>query len=149
MKKSNLNIRNLIRVNGKIVTSLSMRQNVISVTVNLEMTKCGTTVTTLENTEVLLTPSVTSNPESKVHPFFLTISRYDAHLFIKNLGEVEDKIDCIPKNENYISFSKEIVIGKYIDEKGKEKDSKREIRFLDSFRIMQYSLAKLVSYLSR
>ena len=62
---------------------------------------------------------------------------------------LDGKIDCIPNNEeNYISFSKEIVIGKYIDEKGKE-EYKREIRFLDSWRFMQYSLAKLVSYLSR
>ena len=59
--------------------------------------------------------------------FFHNLSRYDAHLFINNLGSVDGKIDCIPKNEeNYISFSKEIVIGKYIDKKGKEKDEKHE-----------------------
>ena len=82
--------------------------------------------------------------------FFHNLSRYDAHLFINNLGSVDGKIDCIPKNEeNYISFSKEIVIGKYIDEKGKEKESKRETRFLDSLRFMQYPLAKLASYLTR
>ena len=130
-----------------------MRQNVISVTVNFEMTKCGTTVTILESTEVLLTPSLTllSRLQSSSLVFFYNLSRYDASLFIKNLGVVEGKIDCFPKKneENYISFSKEIVIGKYIDGKGNEKDSKREIRFLDSFRFMQYSLAKLVSPLSR
>ena len=69
--------------------------------------------------------------------FFRNLSCYDAHLFIKNLGLSEGKIECIPNNKKYISFSKEIVIGKYIDKKdGKEKESKREIRFLDSFGFM-------------
>ena len=59
-------------------------------------------------------------------------------------------MECIPNNEEKYIYSKEIVIGKYIDKKdGKEKESKREIRFLDSFGFMQYSPAKLVSYLSR
>ena len=85
-----------------------------------------------------------------IHVFFHNLSCYDTHLFIKNLGVTEGKIECIPNNEKYISFSKEIVIGKYIDKNdGKEKESKREIRFLDSFRFMQLSLAKLVSNLSR
>ena len=47
-------------------------------------------------------------------------------------------MECIPNNEEKYIYSKEIVIGKYIDKKdGKEKESKREIRFLGSFRFMQ------------
>ena len=73
--------------------------------------------------------------------FFHNLSRYDAYLSTKSLTVVDGKIDCIPKSEeNYISFSKEIVLGKYIDDKGKEKNAKREIRFLDLWRFMQYSL---------
>ena len=83
--------------------------------------------------------------------FFHNLAGYDAHLFIKSLGVTEGNIKCIPNNEEkYISFSKEFVVGKYIDKKdGKEKESKREIRFLDSFKFMSTSLAKLADNLPR
>ena len=69
--------------------------------------------------------------------FFHNLSGYDTHLVIKNHGVTNGKIECIPNNEKYISFFKEIVIGKYIDKKdGKEKESKRDIRFLGSVRFM-------------
>ena len=63
----------------------------------------------------------------------------------------EGNIKCIPNNEEkYISFSKEIVVGKYIDKKdGKEKGSKHEIRFLDSFKFISTSLEKLAANLLR
>ena len=45
---------------------------------------------------------------------FHNLSGYDAHLFVKNLGETEGNIKCIPNNEEkYISFSKEIVVDDY------------------------------------
>ena len=72
------------------------------------------------------------------------LSGYDFHLFIKNLGVTEGNINCFPNNEEkYLSFSKEIVVGKYKDKDGKEKEEKREIRFIDSFKFMSTSLEKL------
>ncbi|ELT99300.1 hypothetical protein CAPTEDRAFT_208655, partial [Capitella teleta] len=45
------------------------------------------------------------------------------HLFIKNLGASEGNIYCIPTNdEQYISFTKQIVIGSYTDKKRDEKN---------------------------
>ena len=47
---------------------------------------------------------------------FHNLSGYDSHLFIKNLGKTEGKIDCIPTNEEkYISFTKEIVVDSFIE----------------------------------
>ena len=55
---------------------------------------------------------------------FHNLSGYDAHLFVKNLGETEGNIKCIPNNEEkYISFSKEIVVDDY--EKDEKKDEKK------------------------
>ena len=55
---------------------------------------------------------------------FHNLSGYDAHLFVKNLGKSEGNIKCIPNNEEkYISFSKEIVVGEYINKKGKKSGS--------------------------
>ena len=81
--------------------------------------------------------------------FFHNLTGYDSHLFIKNLGVTESNIKSIPNNEEkYISFSKEIVVGKYIDKKDdKEKESKLEIRFLDSFKFMSTSLETLAANL--
>ena len=60
-----------------------------------------------------------------------------------------DKIKCIASNEEkYISFSKTIVVGSYMDQK-KQKKVKitRQIRFIDSFKFMASSLADLVKNL--
>ena len=55
------------------------------------------------------------------HHLPLLIS-YDAHLFVKNLGGSEDKINFILNNEEkYISFTKQIVVKEekpLINEKG-------------------------------
>ena len=87
----------------------------------------------------------------KFYPvIFHNLSGYDSHLFIKNLGKSEGKIDCIPNNEEkYISFTKEILVDKFIDEEGKEKDVKRKIRFIDSFKFMATSLDNLVKNLPK
>ena len=55
------------------------------------------------------------NLEYRIPKFFPVIfhnlAGYDAHLFVKNLGVTEGKINCIPKNEeNYISFTKDIEV---------------------------------------
>ncbi|XP_065639495.1 uncharacterized protein LOC136072263 [Hydra vulgaris] len=80
--------------------------------------------------------------------FFHNLSGYDSHLFIKKLsgnGESEEKINCIPNNEEkYISFSKQIKVDEYINKKGKKVEIKKELRFLDSFKFMASSLDELI-----
>ena len=79
---------------------------------------------------------------------FHNLSGYDSHLFVKNLGKSEGNIKCIPNNEEkYISFSKEIVVGEYVNKKGEKVEVKHEIRFLDSFKFMASSLESLVGNL--
>ena len=81
---------------------------------------------------------------------FHNLSGYDSHLFIKNLGKSEGKIGCIPNNEEkYISFSKHILVDKFKNKKGEEKEVIREIRFIDSFKFMATSLDSLVNNLPK
>ena len=67
---------------------------------------------------------------------FHNLAGYAAHLFVKNLGVTEGKINCIPKNEeNYISFTKEIEVDTFtkeieVDNKTKTISVKRELLFL-------------------
>ena len=80
---------------------------------------------------------------------FHNLSGYDAHLFVKNLGETEGNIKCIPNNEEkYISFSKAIVVDDY-EKDGKKHEIKHEIRFLDSFKFMASSLNGLAGNLAK
>ena len=90
----------------------------------------------------------------KFYPvFFHNLARYDTHMFIKDIAETPGEIKCIAKTEeNYISFSKTIVVDSFTkwDEKVgnyKEFKVKREIRFLDSFKFMASGLEKLASNL--
>ena len=72
----------------------------------------------------------------------------DCHLFIKILGNIEGDISCIPNNEeSYISFTKQVIVDKFVIKKGKEVNVKREFRFIDSLRFMASSLHKLSSNL--
>ena len=53
---------------------------------------------------------------------FHNLSGYDAHLFIKQLGILEDDINCIADNEEkYISFTKRLQVDTFTNEKGVEK----------------------------
>ena len=80
---------------------------------------------------------------------FHNLQGYDAHLFIKQLAKLEGKLDCIPSTEEkYISFSKTIKVGEYKHICGNILPINFEIRFLDSFKFLQTSLANLVSNLS-
>ena len=80
---------------------------------------------------------------------FHNLQGYDAHLFIKQLAKLEGKLDCIPSTEEkYISFSKHIKVGEFKDVGGNVFPVTFEIRFLDSFKFLQSSLANLVSNLS-
>ena len=79
---------------------------------------------------------------------FHNLSGYDAHLFVKNLGYREGNINCIPNNEEkYISFTKNVIVGSYIDKKGEPKAKTYDIRFIDSFKFMASSLDELVKNL--
>ena len=79
---------------------------------------------------------------------FHNLSGYDSHLFIKNLGFTVGNIDCIPNNEEkYISFTKNIETGSYINKKGETKPIFYKIRFIDSFKFMATSLDSLVNNL--
>ena len=81
---------------------------------------------------------------------FHNLSGYDSHLFVKNLGKSEGKIDCIPCNEErYISFTKQILVDRFINKEGEEKEVKRGIRFIDSFKFMAASLDSLVKNLPK
>ena len=82
---------------------------------------------------------------------FHNLQGYDAHLFIKQLARLEGELNCIPSTEEkYISFSKSIKVGEYYCLKlGKMCPINFEIRFLDSFKFLQTSLANLVGNLSQ
>ena len=57
-------------------------------------------------------------------------------------------MEVIAKNkEHYISFSIKVVVDKYIDKNGVEKDKEIELRFIDSLRFMSSSLDSLTTNL--
>ena len=80
---------------------------------------------------------------------FHNLQGYDSHLFIKELAKVSGDLSCIPSTEEkYISFSKKIKVGENFSRKmGKPVPINFEIRFIDSFKFLQTSLAGLVSNL--
>ena len=82
---------------------------------------------------------------------FHNLSRYHAHLFIRELGEKFDtiKIGVIAENkEKYISFHVNVVVDRYEDEWGKIKEKKIQLKFIDSMRFMASSLDALSTGLS-
>ena len=80
---------------------------------------------------------------------FHNLQGYDAHLLIKKIGNMKGRFKCIPTTEEkYMSFSKKIKVGNYVDRKtNKIKDITFEIRFIDSYKFQQASLAFLVTKL--
>ena len=80
---------------------------------------------------------------------FHNLQGYDAHLFIKQLSKIPGDLNCIPSTEEkYISFSKKIKVGEYQSRRTGETVSLYfEIRFIDSFKFLQTSLANLVGNL--
>ena len=67
-------------------------------------------------------------------------------MFIKQLATIPGKLECIPSTEEkYISFSKHIQVGEFKDKNtGLTSPINFEIRFIDSYKFLQTSLAKLV-----
>ena len=80
---------------------------------------------------------------------FHNLQGYDAHLFIKQLSGLKGELNCIPSTEEkYISFSKKIKVDEYRSKRTGEMVSLNfEIRFIDSFKFLQTSLANLVGNL--
>ena len=80
---------------------------------------------------------------------FHNLQGYDAHLFIKELACLPGELNCIPSTEEkYISFSKKIKVDEYKSRKtGEMIPLYFEIRFIDSFKFLQTSLANLVGNL--
>ena len=83
---------------------------------------------------------------SYIPVIFHNLSRYDAHLFIRELSKHTNRMEVIAKNkEDYISFSIKVKVGTRADKESIEID----LRFIDSFRFMSSSLDSLVNNLSR
>ena len=87
--------------------------------------------------------------------FFHNLQNYDAHLFVRALGTLDEvlNVTCIPNNEEkYISFSLKFELKKEwkeIEEEWKEFIVKHEIRFLDSFKFTLSGLSSLVANLPK
>ena len=84
--------------------------------------------------------------------FFHNLQNYDAHLFVRALGTLDEvlSVTCIPNNEEkYISFSLKFELKKERREEGKEFVVKHEIRFLDSFKFTLSGLSSLVENLPK
>ena len=91
---------------------------------------------------------IVCNLKYKVSKFFPVVfhkrSDYDSHIFIKTLGNSERDIYCISNNEeNYISFTKQFIVDKFVNKEGKEVNIKRQLGYIDSLRLMAASLDKL------
>ena len=93
---------------------------------------------------------------NKFLPVYLhNLKGYDSHLFITALykyGYVdktkENIISCIPNTEQqYISFSKHIVVGTYHDKNNEIQNKTMEIRFIDSFAFLSSSIEKITDSL--
>ena len=79
---------------------------------------------------------------------FHNLQGYDAHLFIKQLSKIKGDFTCIPSTEKkYISFSKKVKVDEYQNKDGKTVSLNFELRFIDSFKFLQTSLANLVKNL--
>ena len=79
---------------------------------------------------------------------FHSLSGYDAHLLIRELGSHTFDMEVIAKNkEDYISFPIKVPVDSYIDKNGEEKDKLIELRFIDSFKCMSSSLDSLTKNL--
>jgi len=80
---------------------------------------------------------------------FHNLQGYDSRLFIKQLAKVTGQLSCLPSTEEkYFSFSKKIKVDDYKSRRtGETVSLNLEIRFIDSFKFLQTSLANLVSNL--
>ena len=78
------------------------------------------------------------------------LSNYDLHLLCLALhaSSKNNLIKIIPQTDvKYVSLSLKLFVGVYKREDGKEVSIYEEMRFIDSYRFMNMSLVKLVSFL--
>ena len=73
------------------------------------------------------------NLKYKVPKFFPVVfhnlSCCDSHLFSKTLGNSDGDISCIPHNEeNYISFTKQVIVDKFFNKQGKKGKCKTRVK---------------------
>lgn len=81
-------------------------------------------------------------------PIFFHNLGYDSHLFVKQLCLENEQIDVIALNkEKYVSFTKHLLVDQITDEMGKIRKVFLRLRFVDSYRFMNSSLADLAQYL--
>ena len=86
---------------------------------------------------------------SYIPVIFHNLAGYNAHMFIKELAKHGSKMGVIAKNtEDYISFSVNIEVDKYIDKNGEEKPKEIILRFIDSIKFMSSSLDSVVNNLA-
>ena len=86
---------------------------------------------------------------SYIPVIFHNLTRYDAHLFIRELAKYTTGMGVIAKNtEGCISFSIKVEVDKYIDKEGSERMKEMELRFIDSIKFMSSSLDSLVNNLA-
>ena len=79
---------------------------------------------------------------------FHNLSGYDVHLFIKQLGAKSKDIGVITKNkEDYIAFSVDIVVDRYVDKNGDERDKFIKLRFIRDSKMQV--LAQTTTFLPR
>ena len=80
---------------------------------------------------------------------FHNLAGYHTHMFIKELAKHGSKMGVIAKNtEDYISFSVNVEVDKYIDKNGEEKPKEITLRFIDSIKFTSSSLDSLVNNLA-
>ena len=79
---------------------------------------------------------------------FHNLLGYDTHLFIKELGKNSRDMEVIAKNkEDYITFSVDVAVDKFVDKEGSGKEKLIELRFIDSFKFMPSRLDSLTKNL--
>ena len=76
---------------------------------------------------------------------FHNLQGYDSHLFIKQLAKVKGSLSCIPSTGKSIFHFQNRLKLMSINKKGETVTLNFEIRFIDSFKFHQTSLANLVS----
>ena len=87
---------------------------------------------------------------SYIPVLFHNLAEYDAHMFIKELAKYGSKMEVIAKNtEDYISFSVNVEVDKYIDKNREERSKEITLRFIDGIKFMSSSLDSLVNNLAR
>ncbi|XP_064214277.1 uncharacterized protein LOC135266857 isoform X1 [Tribolium castaneum] len=79
---------------------------------------------------------------------FHNLTNYDSHLFIKELALEESEINILGKTkEKYITFSKKICVGEYLNSNNRIVKEHLHLRFIDSFQFLTCSLEKLAAAL--